>query len=228
MGGSTDKKNIPDTFLSVSSKSGIQVIIPEGIESLCCGQLFSSKGYNPAYVDKVNETIEKLWAITNEGKLPVILDVTSCSHTLQQCRPVLSDSNKEKYDRLSILDSIDYLHDYVIPACGPVEKKGTVVLHPVCSLQKMGLERKFVSVANHFSNTADVPIHSGCCGMAGDRGFLYPEFTASATAPEAMEVKKGTYEGYYSSGKTCEIAMSEAVGKNYESVLYLADECIKD
>ena len=228
MGGTTGKKNIPDTFLSVSSKSGIQVIIPEGIESLCCGQLFSSKGYNPAYADKVNETIEKLWTVTNNGMLPVILDVTSCSHTLQQCRPILSDSNKERYDRLSILDSIDYLHDYVIPSCGPVEKKGTVVLHPVCSLQKMGLERKFVSVANHFSNTADVPIHSGCCGMAGDRGFLYPELTASATAPEAMDVKKGTYEGYYSSGKTCEIAMSEAVGKNYESVLYLADECIKD
>ncbi len=228
MGGVTGKKNIPDTFLSVSSKSGIQVIIPQGIESLCCGQLFSSKGYNPAYADKVNETIEKLWTITNGGMLPVILDVTSCSHTLQQCRPVLSDSNKEKYDRLSILDSIDYLHDYVMPACGPVEKKGTVVLHPVCSLQKMGLERKFVAVASHFSNTADVPVHSGCCGMAGDRGFLYPELTASATAPEAMEVKKGSYEGYYSSGKTCEIAMSEAVGKNYESVLYLADECIKD
>jgi len=228
MGGTTGKKNIPNTFLSVSSKSGIQVIIPEGIESLCCGQLFSSKGYNLAYADKVNETIEKLWTITNGGMLPVILDVTSCSHTLQQCRPVLNESNKAKYDQLSILDSIDYLHDYVIPACGPIEKKGTVVLHPVCSLQKMGLERKFVSVASHFSNTADVPVHAGCCGMAGDRGFLYPELTASATAPEAMEVKKGKYEGYYSSGKTCEIAMSEAVGKNYESVLYLADECIKD
>jgi len=228
MGGTTGKKNIPDTFLSVSSKSGIRVIIPDGIESLCCGQLFSSKGYNLAYADKVNETIEKLWTITNGGMLPVILDVTSCSHTLQQCRPVLNENNKAKYDQLSILDSIDYLHDYVIPACGPVEKKGTVVLHPVCSLQKMGLERKFVSVASHFSNTADVPVHAGCCGMAGDRGFLYPELTASATAPEAMEVKKGKYEGYYSSGKTCEIAMSEAVGKNYESVLYLADECIKD
>jgi len=228
MGGTTGKKNIPNTFLSVSSKSGIQVIIPEGIESLCCGQLFSSKGYNLAYADKVNETIEKLWTITNGGMLPVILDVTSCSHTLQQCRPVLNESNKAKYDQLNILDSIDYLHDYVIPACGPIEKKGTIVLHPVCSLQKMGLERKFVSVASHFSNTADVPVHSGCCGMAGDRGFLYPELTASATAPEAMEVKRSQYEGYYSSGKTCEIAMSEAVGKNYESVLYLADECIKD
>jgi len=63
--------------------------------------------------------------------------------------------------------------------------------------------------------------------MAGDRGFIFPELTASATKPEAMEVQKNNYEGYYSSGKTCEIALSDAVGKNYESVLYLADESIK-
>ena len=227
MGGATDKKNIPDTFLSVSEKSGIQVIIPEGIGALCCGQLFSSKGYNLAYADKCNETIEQLWIATNEGMLPIILDVTSCSHTLQQCRPILNEANKQKFDRLTILDSIDYLHDYVMPACGPVEKKGTVVVHPVCSLQKMGLERKFVAVASHFSEKTDVPIHSGCCGMAGDRGFIFPELTASATNPEASEVQKNSYEGYYSSGKTCEIALSDAVGKNYESVLYLADECMK-
>lgn len=227
MGGATDKKNIPDTFLSVSEKSGIQVIIPEGIGALCCGQLFSSKGYNLAYADKCNETIEQLWLATNEGMLPIILDVTSCSHTLQQCRPILNEANKQKFDRLTILDSIDYLHDYVMPGCGPVEKKGTVVVHPVCSLQKMGLEKKFVAVANHFSEKTDVPIHSGCCGMAGDRGFIFPELTASATNPEALEVQKNRYEGYYSSGKTCEIALSDAVGKNYESVLYLADECIK-
>jgi D-lactate dehydrogenase len=227
MGGSKDKKNIPDTFLSVSEKSGIQVVIPEGIGALCCGQLFSSKGYNLAYVDKCNETIDQLWKVTNEGMLPIILDVTSCSHTLQQCRPILNELNKQRFDRLTILDSIDYLHDYVMPACGPLEKKGTVVVHPVCSLQKMGLERKFVAVASHFSEKTDVPIHSGCCGMAGDRGFIFPELTASATNPEALEVQKNSYEGYYSSGKTCEIALSDAVGKNYESVLYLADECIK-
>ena len=228
MGGLKDKKSIPDTFLSISAKSGIQVIIPEGIESLCCGQLFSSKGYNQAYASKCNETIAKLWKVTQEGTIPVILDVTSCSHTLQQCRPILDETNKQRFDSLSILDSIDYLHDYVIPVCGPTDKKESVVLHPVCSLQKMGLERKFVAVAGHFAGNADVPIHSGCCGMAGDRGFLFPELTTSATAPEAMEVKKVTYDGYYSSGKTCEMAMSDAVGKNYESILYLADECIKD
>jgi D-lactate dehydrogenase len=44
MGGAPNKKSIPDSFLSVSEKSGIEVIIPAGIEALCCGQLFSSKG----------------------------------------------------------------------------------------------------------------------------------------------------------------------------------------
>ena len=60
--------------------------------------------------------------------------------------------------------------------------------------------------------------------MAGDRGFLFPELTASATNAEATEVKQQKYDGYYSSTKTCEIAMSEAVKENYESILYLVDE----
>lgn len=227
MGGAENKKSIPETFLSVSAKSGIQVIIPEGIEALCCGQLFSSKGFNMAYAWKCNETVEKLWQITNEGRVPVVLDVTSCSQTLQKCRPVLDEINKQRFDQLSIIDSIDYLHDHVMPAVHVPDKKGSIVLHPVCSLQKMGLERKFVAVANHFTEFVHVPVNAGCCGMAGDRGFLFPELTAAATAPEAGDVKVKQYDGYYSSGKTCEIAMSDAVGKNYESVLYLADECIK-
>ncbi len=227
MGGAEGKKNTPDTFLSVSQKSGINVIIPKGIEALCCGQLFSSKGFNKAYAAKCNETVEKLWEITNQGRIPVILDVTSCSHTLQQCRPVLDEMNKQHFDQLRILDSIDYLHDYILPVSQPLEKKGSVVVHPVCSLQKMGLERQFLAVTNHFTEFVHVPVNAGCCGMAGDRGFLFPELTASATAPEAADVRVKAYEGYYSSGKTCEIAMSDAVGKNYESVLYLADECIK-
>ena len=114
-----------------------------------------------------------------------------------------------------------------MPAANLADKKGSIVLHPVCSLQKMGLERKFVAVANHFTEFVHVPVNAGCCGMAGDRGFLYPELTAAATAPEAGDVKVKQYDGYYSSNKTCEIAMSDAVGKNDESVLYLADECIK-
>jgi D-lactate dehydrogenase len=72
----------------------------------------------------------------------------------------------------------------------------------------------------------DVPILAGCCGMAGDRGFFFPELTKSATHFEANEAKLINYDGYYSSAKTCEMNMSDNVGKNYESIVYMLDECI--
>src|SRR5690606_184130 len=134
--------------------------------------------------------------------------------------------NKQKFDGIKIIDSIDYIADFILPKATVLRKKDNVVLHPVCSLQKMGLEGRFISIARQLADEVTVPMHAGCCGMAGDRGFLVPELTASATAPEAAEVKQREYDGYYSSGKTCEMAMTEAVGRNYESIVYLLDACL--
>ncbi|RDC58024.1 FAD-binding oxidoreductase [Pedobacter chinensis] len=227
MGGAvTGQKNIIETFIGISKKAGIDFKIPNNIQSTCCGQIFSSKGFNDAFRFTINDTVSKLWEWSGNGKSPVVLDITSCTYTLQECRPSLNDENKKKFDALTIIDSVDYILDYVLPHANILRKKEKIALHPVCSLQKMGLEGKFVKIANQLADEVMVPLHSGCCGMAGDRGFLFPELTASATLPEANEVKKDHYDGYYSSGKTCEIAMSEAVGKNYESIVYMLDECM--
>lgn len=228
MGGAADdKKNLVDTFMSVSAKAKINVIIPNDIQSTCCGQLFSSKGFSQAYQHTANNTISKLWEWTQQGAYPVVLDVSSCSQTIQHSRGVLTPENRDRFDKLVIIDSIDYLHDHVLLSPANIQKKDNIVLHPVCTLQKMKLTGKLVSIAKHYANNVAVPITAGCCGMAGDRGFLFPELTAAATAPEANEVKEGSYEGYYSTAKTCEMALSDAVGKNYESILYLADECTR-
>ncbi|MGV3640413.1 MAG: FAD-binding and (Fe-S)-binding domain-containing protein, partial [Adhaeribacter sp.] len=227
MGGSAaGKPDLVATFMSVSRKAGVPVFISEGVGSACCGQIYSSKGYSKAFAFTANDTIAKLWAWTDGGRLPVVLDITSCTHTLQTCRPVLTAENRERYDKLKIIDSIDYLADYLLPQAPLLRKRGKIVLHPVCSLQKMGLEGKFLKVARQLAEEVVVPLHAGCCGMAGDRGFLFPELTASATEPEAREVCQHEYEGYYSTAKTCEIALSEAVGKNYESIVYLLEECL--
>ena len=227
MGGGVDgAKNIIDTFISVSEKAGMDFIIPNDIQGTCCGQIYSSKGFSDAYKYTVNDTVNKLWSWTKEGKLPVVLDISSCTHTLKECRPALTEENKVRYDAIKIVDSVDYILEYLLPNAKILNKKDNVVLHSVCSLEKMGTENKFIKIAKQLSINVTVPIHSGCCGMAGDRGFLFPELTASATKPEADEVKKNSYDGYYSSSKTCEIAMAEAVGKNYESILCLLDECI--
>ncbi|HOY97637.1 MAG TPA: FAD-binding oxidoreductase, partial [Catalimonadaceae bacterium] len=117
-------------------------------------------------------------------------------------------------------------HSMVLPRMGAVRKKDRIVLHPVCSLEKMKSAPAFLAIANYFAEDVHVPMNSGCCGMAGDRGFLIPELTASATKPEAAEVCAQPADGFYSSTRTCEMAMEEATNKNYESILYLVDESV--
>ncbi len=224
MGTYPGKKNLMETFLSVCTKAGIGVSVLDGFEGSCCSQIFSSKGYSEAYRFTANRITEHIWKSSKEGRLPVVIDVSSCAYSLHQLRPSLSEENKLRFDSLKIMDSVDFLHDMVLPVIQVKERKGKVLLHPVCSLKKMGTEGKFVAIARACAEEVVVPVDAGCCGMAGDRGFLFPELTASATRKERKEVISEDYEGHYSSTKTCEMAMSEVVKQNYESVLYLVDE----
>jgi D-lactate dehydrogenase len=211
-------------FLSVCKKANISVIVPGNYSGMCCGQIFSSKGFAEAYRFTANQTIEKLWQTTGEGKISVVTDVTSCTQTLKTCRNYLTDENKACFDKMTFLDVIDFAADYLLPNLEISKPKEKIVFHPVCSAYKMGSLEKLQIIGKACATQADIPVSAGCCGMAGDRGFYYPQLTASATKNEAYEVKQTDYEGYYSTSKTCEIALSEAVGENYESILKLLDE----
>jgi D-lactate dehydrogenase len=220
------EKNIMDTFMSVCAKAGVVVRVLNNLSGSCCSQIYSSKGFKDAYEHTANDIVQRLWASSNDGQLPVVTDVSSCAYTLHNMRAVLTADSQAKFDKLRILDSVDFFHDHVKPIVTVKQKKGSITVHTVCSLEKMKTVNKFVELARHFAADVTVPKHGGCCGMAGDRGFLFPELTDSATMAEALEVKQHHYEGYYSSTKTCEMAMSKAVAQNYESILYLIDEAI--
>jgi D-lactate dehydrogenase len=152
------------------------------------------------------------------------MDTTSCTNSLLNSRPYLSNVNQERFDKMQILDIIDYLADSVLPKLKISKPKNKIVFHPVCSSYKMNLLGKMKTIGKACANQADFPVNAGCCGMAGDRGFYYPELTAAATRLEAEEVMRIEYDGYYSSGKTCEMSISKTVAKNYRSILYLLDE----
>jgi D-lactate dehydrogenase len=143
---------------------------------------------------------------------------------LLNARPYLNDSNQKRFDSLQILDIVDFAADHLLGRLKITQPKGRVVFHPVCSVQKMGSVAKLQAIGKACSAQADLPVFAACCGMAGDRGFLYPELTAAATKVEADEVRQQQYDGYYSTSKTCELALSEAVGQDYESVICLLDE----
>jgi len=211
-------------FLSVCKKASIDVIIPPGLSGTCCGQIFSSKGYADAFRFTANQTIQKLWQHSGEGSFPVVLDVTSCTQTIKTYRNYLDDGNKNLYDKMTFLDVIDFAAEKLLPRLNIVKQKESVVFHPVCSVYKMGSLINLQLIGKACARRADVPAFVKCCGMAGDRGFYFPELTESATKVEAIEVSQTQYDGYYSSSRTCEMAMAEAVGENYESVLKLLDD----
>ena len=69
-----------------------------------------------------------------------------------------------------------------------------------------------------------IPATSGCCGMAGDRGWLHPELPASALRDVARELDGMALDACVSSNRTCEIALQQVTGRNYRSFVLLLEE----
>jgi D-lactate dehydrogenase len=137
---------------------------------------------------------------------------------------VLSPQNCRRFDRLTIVDAVEFVHDDLLPRLRPVPLGGTTVVHPVCSIVKMNLTGKLEAIAAGCSERATLPLAAGCCGFAGDRGFLVPELTRAALQGEAAEVRSINGERHVSSSRTCEVGLTRATGRVYRSFLHLVDE----
>jgi len=216
-------RSLSETFLTIANRANINLHIPKDISGTCCGMPFNSKGYTSAYQATLHKAILKFWKWSEGGKLPVVIDTTSCAHTLRTCSNDLSSEDLALYRQMTILDSIEFIHDTLLPKLDLHPIHEDVILHPNCSAQKLGVQDKLVNIAKQCARTATVPLTLGCCGFAGDRGLLFPELTQSATEKETAEVNARDYDGYYSSNITCEIGMSEATGKDYISIVYLVE-----
>jgi D-lactate dehydrogenase len=225
MGADADGKGgVADAALRVANKAGMTLTIPSDSRGHCCGQAFDSKGFSSGYHYAVNKMIEAAWQWTEQGRIPIVLDISSCTHSLQHARPRLTEDNRKKFDALKIMDSLNFATDIVLPRLPITRKKEKIVLHPVCSLYKMGTLKKLEQLGAATATNPLIPASSGCCGMAGDRGFYYPGLTAAATKNERDEVNAAHCPDCYSTARPCEMSLSEATGKDYRSVFHLLDQ----
>lgn len=222
--GEPSETSLMEAFVAVAQRAGTPVFIPEDVEGVCCGVPFSSKGYTEANAFAANRAIERFWAWSDEGRLPVVVDTSPCTYGMKGSRPNLTPENQDRFDRLTILDGVAFTHDTLLPKLTAKRKSGPVALHPVCSLTKMNLGAKLEGIARFCSDDVTVPLSAGCCAFAGDRGFLHPELTASATKHEAAEVRAKGCEEHLSSSRTCEIGMTRATGEVYRSYMFLLEK----
>ena len=225
--GEPKDSSLMEVMVELGRRARVPVFIPGDVAGTCCGTPFSSKGLSRAHAVAINAAVERCWRWSGEGKLPVVIDTSPCTYGFKTARAYLTEENQERFDKMIFLDAIEFVHDELLPKLAVKTKSRSVALHPVCSVTKMGIGAKLEGIARACSEQVTIPLEAGCCGFAGDRGFLFPELTQSATKHEAAEVKAKQPDECYSSSRTCEIGMTRATGQIYRSYMYLLEKATR-
>ncbi|WP_406492241.1 FAD-binding oxidoreductase [Streptomyces sp. NBC_00846] len=212
--------SLPQAVVAVSARAGKPVWIPDDVAGTCCATIWHSKGYDEGNAVMANRIVAAAWGWTAGGKLPLVVDASSCTLGIaHEVEPYLTDENRELHGELTIVDSLVWAADELLPELSILRKVGSAVLHPTCSMQHLDDVEQLRAVAEACAEEVVIPDDAGCCAFAGDRGMLHKELTASATAKEAAEVNTREYDAYLSANRMCEIGMDRATGHSYYSVL---------
>jgi D-lactate dehydrogenase len=203
-------------------RAGISLLVPEGIDGLCCGTPWSSKGLAAGQETMRAKTLAALRAATRDGELPVICDASSCTEGL--LATIASEQPVPGRASLRVVDAVQFAAERILPQLPDYEKLESLALHPTCSSTRLGLNASLTAVAGAVAGYVEVPENWGCCAFAGDRGMLHPELTASATRKQAAEVVAMGATAHASCNRTCELGMTRATGSEYQHVLELLEE----
>jgi D-lactate dehydrogenase len=206
---------VSSAFVELCERAGVEIAIPEGVASLCCGTPWKSKGLTSGFGEMRQRVLPALWDASEHGRLPIVCDASSCTEGLER----LTVGIEELYPGLRIADAVEFVDEHVLGALTIATRIDSLALHPTCSSTQLGTNDALSRIAAAVAQEVVIPDDWGCCGFAGDRGMLHPELTASATRPEATAIADREFSAYASTNRTCELGMARATGHPYQHVL---------
>ena len=212
--GAPVKNSLVDETCQLLNKAGYEVIFPEGMKRMCCGQIWESKGMLDIADRKSAELEEALWRASNEGQYPVLCDQSPCLHRMKKVMTRLKLYEPAEFIMTFLKDRLDF---------HPIDRR--VALHLTCSTREMGVSEHLVALARLCTPNVFLPEGVGCCGFAGDRGFTYPEVNRYALRKLRPQIAEQHIEVGYSNSRTCEIGLQTNSGIPYMSIVYLVNEC---
>ena len=210
----SDAKELTQITEILIKRAGFEIVYPEGLDSLCCGMAFSSKGFIEAG-KLASDKLEKALSLASEnGKYPILCDMSPCLYTM-----------KTNFgERLKLYEPAEFASEFLIDRLKINKLDKSISLFAVCSAKKMEVDEHLKRIAELCAERV-VVIDSNCCGFAGDRGFLLPELNRHGLR-NIKEQSKGCSEGYATS-RTCEIGLSKHSGITFRSILYLLEEATR-
>ena len=217
--------SVVEAMVAVSARAGLPVWIPPDVAGNCCAVPWGSKGYGEGHAWMANKMVDRLWRWTDEGELHG-RDRRQLLHPRDHER---ARRCAERGERRAAREARGHRRHRLgaRPAAAESERREgrrSVAVHPTCSGRHLGIDRRLRKLSAELSDDVFVPPSAACCGFAGDRGFLHPELTASATQEEAAEVKGRTFDAHVSTNRTCEIGMERATGRPYVHVVQLLEQ----
>ena len=223
------KVSLPTAFVAVSKRAGYPLFIPPDVVGNCCATVWHSKGYNAGNILMANRVVENMWRWSKQGSIPIVCDASSCTLGLkQEVLDYLTVENRERHKALTILDSITWADEMLLPKLNVTRKARTATVHPTCSMHTLGIDATLRKIAGELSDKPFYPLTSTCCAFAGDRGLLHEELTRSATREEAREVAGRSLDLYLCANRTCEVGMEHATHAPYESFVYALEELTRE
>ena len=199
---------------SLLQKAGYEIIFPKGMDKLCCGTIWESKGMMDIADKKSIELETALYEASEQGKYPVLCDQSPCLHRM-----------RETIKKLHLYEPVEFINTFLLDKLNFTQTNQPVAVHITCSTQKMGLAGQIVSLANLCSTNVFIPEEVGCCGFAGDKGFTHPEVNSYALRKLRPQLEKAGIQIGYSNSRTCEIGLTTNAGIPYISIIYLVDKC---
>jgi len=215
---SSDGIGATGAFVRLLERAGVSAIVPEGIDALCCGTPWSSKGYAKGHATMSARVRAAVSAASRGGELPVVCDASSCTEGFSA---TLRDEG------VRVVDAVAFAASALLPHLEPTPVAELLALHPTCSSTQVGIDPALRAVGETVAAEVRVPDAWGCCAYAGDRGMLHPELTEAATAPEAAEVAGLGADAFASCNRTCELGMTKATGETYVHVLELLERATR-
>ncbi|HYO39492.1 MAG TPA: FAD-binding and (Fe-S)-binding domain-containing protein [Nocardioidaceae bacterium] len=215
-------------FLALAERAGVPLRVQDSLDGMCCGTPWKSKGHLDGYAVMQERVLTALAESTDGGRLPVVVDASSCTQGLVTMAAGHDAESQTGADpRLTVVDAVAFVATRMLDSLTVTTPVESIALHPTCSSTELGTTAALEAVARHISDDVLVPLSWGCCAFAGDRGLLHPELTASATAPQVEELSARSFAAYASSNRTCEIGMSRATGRPYVNILELLEEATR-
>ena len=209
-----EKMALVNKMVSLLNKAGYEIIFPKGMEHMCCGTIWESKGMMDIADRKSRELEAALWEASEHGKYPVLCDQSPCLHRM-----------RETIKKLHLYEPAEFICTFLLDRLTITPIDDTVAVHVTCSMRRMGTAHFIVDLAKMCAKHVVVPEGVGCCGFAGDRGFLHPEVNAYALRKLAPQLKENGVSRGYSNSRTCEIGLTTNSGVPYQSIVYLVDQC---